>query len=237
MPPSTALIDARVRQLSALANSSAGSVDPANPPSQSGDNEQNQGNTMGPSNEQPSTLANLLDMVLQSPPKHQGKLTSSFSASSLVAVGEGLPLIPKKLVEKIQAGEYIDFSELPPAKGKARSLPPHWEGHILVVQLEDLEGSKRLIPDFQTWVQCFAIYAATVVIKHPEKFSSLMAYMTDMAKNARKYKWPSWVVYDQNFRMHMASPDCRNELVDGELLKHLYAVFSESGNNPGRTVV
>ena len=42
-------------------------------------------------------------------------------------------------------------------------------------------------------------------MSHPEKFSPLMAYMTDMAKNARKYKWPSWVVYDQNFRMHMAS--------------------------------
>ena len=99
----------------------------------------------------------------------------------------------------------MDFSDLPPAKGKARSLPPHWEGHILVVQLQDLEGSKRLIPDFQTWVQCFAIYAAALVTRHPDKFMPLMAYMTDMAKNARKYKWPSWVVYDQNFRMHMAT--------------------------------
>ena len=123
IPPSTTLINARVRQLLVLANSSAGFQDPANPPSQSGDNEQNQGNTIGPSNEQPTTLANLLDTVLQSPPKHQGKLTSSFSSLSLVAVGKGLPLIPKKLVEKIKAGEYIDFSELPWAKGKARSFP------------------------------------------------------------------------------------------------------------------
>ena len=29
--------------------------------------------------------------------------------------------------------------------------------------------------------------------------------MTDMAKNARKYKWPSWVVYDQNSMMHVVS--------------------------------
>ena len=96
----------------------------------------------------------------------------------------------------------MDFSDLPPAKGKARSLPPYWEGHILVVQLEDLEGSKRLIPDFQTWVQCFAIYATALVARHPDKFMPLMA---DMAKNAKKYKWPSWVVYDQNFRIHMAT--------------------------------
>ena len=107
-------------------------------------------------------------MVLQSPLKHQGKMTSSSSATSLVTLGEGLPLIPKNLLNKIQVGEYIDFSNLPPAKGKARSLPLHWEGHTLVVQLEDLEGGKWLIPDFQTWVQCFAIYALAVVMAKNE---------------------------------------------------------------------
>ena len=43
------------------------------------------------------------------------------ATTSLVQVGGGLPAIPKKLIEKIEAGEYIDFSELPPAKGKGKS--------------------------------------------------------------------------------------------------------------------
>jgi len=73
-----------------------------------------------------------------------------------------------------------------------------------VVQLEDLEGGKRLIPNFQTWTQCFVIYAAALLKHHPDKLP-LMAYMFEMAKNARKFKWPSRVVYDQNFQMQKAS--------------------------------
>ena len=31
-----------------------------------------------------------------------------------------------------------------------------------------------------------------------------MAYMAIIAKSSQKYKWPSWVIYDQNFRMEIA---------------------------------
>ena len=64
------------------------------------------------------------------------------NSSTLVALGDGLPMILRKTLKR-QVGEYIDFSELPPAKGKARALPTQWEGHILVhvVHLKDLKGS------------------------------------------------------------------------------------------------
>ena len=41
----------------------------------------------------------------------------------LVPTGPGLPALPKRLVDKISAGQYVDFSELPPAKGRIHSLP------------------------------------------------------------------------------------------------------------------
>ena len=41
------------------------------------------------------------------------------STSTMVMLGVGLPALPKKLVDKIEAGEYIDFTELPPARGKS----------------------------------------------------------------------------------------------------------------------
>ena len=198
MPSSAALLDARVRQLSSLADNNGSTEPQNNPPS----GEQNPNNAADLPPNQSSALDNLLEMVLYSPPRQP---PTGLTATLLISLSEGLPLIPKKMLEKIQAGEYIDFSDLPPAKGRAKSLPPHWEGHILVVQLKDLEGKKRLIPDFQTWAQCFAMYAAALVMRYPDKFGPLMSYMSDMAKNARKYKWPSWVVYDQNIRMHMAT--------------------------------
>lgn len=92
----------------------------------------------------------------------------------------------------------------PPAKGKARAPPPQWEGRILVVWLEELESNKRLIPDFQTWIQCFIIFVAALLQRYQEKAAALMAYMYEMAKFARKFRWPSWVIYAQNFRLKMA---------------------------------
>lgn len=40
------------------------------------------------------------------------------STLPLVQMGCGLAALPKKIIEKIEADEYVDFSDLPPAKGK-----------------------------------------------------------------------------------------------------------------------
>ena len=68
----------------------------------------------------------------------------------LVPIGAGLPALPNKLVAKIRANEFIDFAELPPAKGKMRSFPQGLEGQVIVVQAEDLLQAKKLIPDLAT---------------------------------------------------------------------------------------
>ena len=123
---------------------------------------------------------------------------------AVVPLGQGLPALPKKTVDRIRSYEYVDFTELPPAKGKMRAIPQSVEGQIIVVQAEDLMQSKKLIPDLPTWLQCFALYV-TVAAKHqPERIPDLMAYMNSIAKASKIYKWPAWVVYDQNFRQEVA---------------------------------
>jgi len=126
-------------------------------------------------------------------------------SNPLVPTGPGLPALPKKLVDRIQANEYIDFSELPPAKGKVRALNQSLEGQVILVQAEDLLQSKRLIPDLATWVQCFSLYTTVLLKKQPSRFAELMAYASTIAKASKKYKWPAWVIYDQNFRQEAAS--------------------------------
>ena len=61
---------------------------------------------------------------------HMGSAeTSTLSLQqSLVPLGPGLPALPKKLVDRIRGQEYIDFAELPPAKGKNR--PPEKIDHL-----------------------------------------------------------------------------------------------------------
>ena len=130
---------------------------------------------------------------------NQGGKKEPLSFNPLVSAGAGLPALPKKMVERILANEYVDFSELPPAKGKVRSLPSGLEGQVVLVQAVDLSQSKKLIPDLATWVQCFALYMAVLAPHQPSRIPNLMVYMSGIAKASQKYNWPSWLVYDQNF--------------------------------------
>ena len=135
----------------------------------------------------------------------QPAATMPAATTPTVCPGPGLPLITKKVMEHIQRGEYVDFAELPPAKGKGK-LPAHGlEGQVVVVQAADLVRSRRIIPDLATWMQCYAIYVAVKGAHSPDGVPELMAYQAIIAKASRKFKWPSWVVYDQNFRQEAAS--------------------------------
>ena len=100
----------------------------------------------------------------------------------LVSAGAGLPALPKKMVERILANEYIDFSEFPPAKGKVRSLPSGLEGQVVLVQAADLSQYKKLIPDLSTWMQCFALYLAVLAPQQPSRIPDLMAYTSCITK-------------------------------------------------------
>ena len=130
--------------------------------------------------------------------------SSSQPPAPLVTIGTGLPALPKKLVARVLANEYIDFSELPPAKGKGRPMPQSLEGQVVVVQAAELLQTRKIIPDLAIWVQCFSIYTATLCAKYPARLPELMAYQTIIAKASQRYRWPSWVVYDQNFRQEAA---------------------------------
>ena len=119
-------------------------------------------------------------------------------------MGSGLAALPKKLVERIRANEYIDLTELPPAKGKGRPVPQSLEGQVIVVQAAELVQSRKIVPDLATWTQCFALYVATLASHQPERLPDLIAYQALIAKATLEFRWPSWIVYDQNFRQEAA---------------------------------
>ena len=112
----------------------------------------------------------------------------------LTPIGPGFPALPRRLVEQIRANEYVDFMELPPAKGKTRPVTHPQEGQIVVVQAADMPSARRTIPDLVTWTQCFGLYVAVLASQQPHRVPELMAYQGIIAKASLKYKWPSWVV-------------------------------------------
>ena len=68
----------------------------------------------------------------------------------------------------------------------------------------DCLQAKCLTPDLGTWLQCFSIYTAVVLTKFPERATSLMLYAANIAKLSQKFRWPSWVIYDNSFRQEAA---------------------------------
>lgn len=126
------------------------------------------------------------------------------STQRLVPAGTGLSALPKKMVEKIWAEEYVDFNDLPPAKGKGRSITHALDGQVVVVQAADLVQNRKIIPDLATWCQCYSLFIAVVTQKKPERVPELMAYLSTIAKASLNYRWPSWIIYDQNFRQEAA---------------------------------
>lgn len=100
----------------------------------------------------------------------------------MVTMGTGLAALPKKLVTKILANDYIDFAELPPARGKSRPVPHALEGQVIVVQAADLIETRKIIPDLATWVQCFSLYVAVLATHSSQRVPELMAYQTTITK-------------------------------------------------------
>jgi len=49
------------------------------------------------------------------------------------------------------------------------------------------------------------VNAAAIKSKYPAQWSGLMANMSTIVKVSQKFVWPSWVVYDQNFRQEVAN--------------------------------
>ena len=77
------------------------------------------------------------------------------------------------------------------------------EGQIIVLQAANLVQTRKTIPDYATWSQCYAIYIyiykAVLAAQQPQRLAYLMGYQSLIARVSMKYKWPAWVIYDQNF--------------------------------------
>ena len=98
--------------------------------------------------------------------------------SKLVVVASGIPAQKRELVDSILAGQYICFTELPPAKGCTKALNTLIEGQIVLMQAADYWQEKRLIPDLAIRIQCFSLYMAVILTKYPDRATSLLLYQS-----------------------------------------------------------
>ena len=76
---------------------------------------------------------------------------------------------------------------------------------MILVNAYELMQQHRLIPDLATWLQCCALYIAVVCSRNPGRTNNHMGYMAQIAKTSLQFKWPSWVIFDHNFRQEAVS--------------------------------
>ena len=115
-----------------------------------------------------------------------------------VCIGDALPPVPMKLAERIWHWEFVEMGELLP---ETWNLKPGEEASQQLL----LARKKKPVTDLKTWVQCFAIYAGIISMKHPEVISDMMAYMVMIVKAAEEYAGLAWVRYDEAFRSQAAA--------------------------------
>ena len=146
--------------------------------------------------------------------------------------GRNMPAIPRRVAEKIRRGQYIDFSSLPPASGLVKQAPTQLEGGLVVIKAEDLARSRRIIPDIGVWHQCFTVWLSVVLKADPGRLQELLAYGYLITKCSKAFKWPSWVLYDQEFRQSKAgNTTARWDEVDTCLYTQHFSGKSEEVEN------
>ncbi len=146
--------------------------------------------------------------------------------------GKNMPAIPRRVVEKIKRGQYVDFSVLPPAAGSTRATPSHLEGDLVVIRAEDLARSRKLIPDIGVWLQCYVLWMSVALKEEPSRAQEFLAYAFLIAKCSKSFRWPSWILYDQEFRQARAGDrSSRWDEIDACLYTRMFTGRMEEGEN------
>ena len=91
-------------------------------------------------------------------------------------LSEALPVVPFKLVKRIQRGEFVDMAEIlkDNMEVERRRAAQAGEGGQQSQAIN--RGSRREVPDMLSWLHCFSLYAAIVCEAHPEKVKEMWAY-------------------------------------------------------------
>ena len=137
--------------------------------------------------------------------------TASKGSDELVFIGEGFPPLTAKVVQKIEKGEYVDFTDLLPKRPMLEENPLTElaeNGIVVLTHSKQVKAQKKPIRDIATWVEAFMTFAAVRNRKHPEHNNDLLAYGSIIVQGARDHKTPGWLTYDYQFRRLAAARGC-----------------------------
>ena len=129
-----------------------------------------------------------------------------------VTIGAGIPPIPAKLVQRIEAGNFIEMGELLPERLQITNTNTDVEGTI------SSKAKYKPVTNIIDWTQCFGLYVAVLSRSQPERVADLLGYQTLIIQAYREYDGDCWLGYDRTFRLRAASQgNCNWSSVDTSL--------------------
>ncbi len=111
-------------------------------------------------------------------------------------------LPPGPTINSLAGLQYTDLSELLPDQ-----LTSTTDSQIVLFPQRSWEAQKkrkRQIPDIAT----YSTYMLILSSKHPQALPELISYQLFMVKAAKKFRYPSWLYYDTEFRKWAATTHC-----------------------------
>ena len=94
-----------------------------------------------------------------------------------VKLGAGLSAVPGVLAGRIRRGEYVDFTEFPPALPDGSAAGVQSSEQLLIVQAADYRRTRRRVLDVAIWTRCFILFIGMVTAEEPERLMDPLGYM------------------------------------------------------------
>ena len=141
---------------------------------------------------------NWWDLLIPTP----GDTNPILSEQQGVCIGEALPPVPEKLVNRIYRWQFIDMAELLPEAFVSARAPSQMGPSAVVYQ-------KWPATNVLIWVQCFGVYVGILAKQFPDAVPELMSYMISIIKASKNYEGLAWVNYDTLYCRWAAATNCR----------------------------
>ena len=115
-------------------------------------------------------------------------------------------------LNKIIAGEYVDFARLIPRDRVLQEEDQHLEmivhgGKTYWVPAGDCDVQS--IHNFGRWEQAFRVYSDIYLRSHPSRSTELIQYNHIIHMTSLTYTWENVYSYDKDFRIHISQhPEC-----------------------------
>ena len=153
---------------------------------------------------------------------------------------EGLPPLPKKTVEKIQRGEFVELADFPVFDGGRREgewSAEHQDkgGRFPGRQSGEMKrNGPNEVLQVSWWGTCFTLYEQARLETNPEMARQLCDYREAIVETVRCHRWENVARHDRCFRLAAAGkPGMAWDKIDAALLmREVTTLATIAGTRP-----